>query len=218
MNEYFDFVVSNLYVKDYGNIYYTPCYSENIENVKNWPDITACSEIVSNKVEEIISQNDICLTLGGDHTIAIGTIHGHAKAVKYKQVAVIWIDAHGDINIPQHSLTGNAHGMPVSLITTEMRKYWPPMPEFEWHDITIPLRNFAYIGLRSLDPFEKYILRKYNIAAYGMDNVHKYGIDSIVKMALQQIDPDSNCSLHVSFDIDGIDSLEAPSTIVPGNV
>lgn len=208
----------HLDVKDYGDVNYTQRRLDSIKYVNNWPDITVCNEAISNKVQQIVSDNRICLTLGGDHSIAVGTVHGHAKALKNQQIALLWVDAHADLNTPEESQSGNAHGMPLSLILTEMKKSWPSTPGLEWHELTTPARNLAFIGLRSVDPFEKHIIRKYNIAAYGADDVHKYGIDAVIKMALQSIDPDSNRSIHVSFDIDSLDALESPSTGTPGKV
>lgn len=80
---------------------------------------------------------------------------------------------------------------------------------------SLSLKNLAYIGLRSVDEAEKILINEYDITAYGMQDVDKYGVKSLVQMALNKIDPERNRSIHVSFDIDSLDVLEAPSTGTP---
>lgn len=88
----------------------------------------------------------------------------------------------------------------------------------DWQKPIISLRNVAYIGLRSVDPYERMVIDKLGITAFGMADVEEYGINLVVDMALKAIDPDRSRSIHVSFDIDALDSLEAPSTMTSGNV
>ena len=85
---------------------------------------------ISEHVQKAIESNNVCLTLGGDHSVAMGTIHGHAKA--NEDMCVIWVDAHADINPPQASESGNMHGMPLAFLVKEMAKYTPVVPGFEW--------------------------------------------------------------------------------------
>nr|CAD7433799.1 unnamed protein product [Timema monikensis] len=155
----------------------------------------------------------VCVTLGGDHSVSIGTIDGHVKA--RGNVAVLWVDAHADLNTADTSLTGNIHGMPVALLAKELSDYWPYIPGMDWQKPTLSIKQFAYIGLRSVDEYERVIMDKYSITAFGMEDIEYKGIVNVVNEALQSIDPLSTLPLHVSFDIDCLDPLEAPSTGTP---
>lgn len=77
------------------------------------------------------------------------------------------------------------------------------------------IKNFVYIGVRSIDPFEKETVKKFGIQAYGMREIQKYGIEKVMEMALEKVDPNKTKSIHCSFDIDSLDVLEAPSTGTP---
>ena len=119
------------------------------------------------------------LTLGGDHSIAIGTVAGTAKAIRErlggKEMAVIWVDAHADINTPETSGSGNIHGMPVAFLTglaTEKRE-----DVFGWlgSEAQINLKKLVYVGLRDVDRGEKKILRDHGIRAFSMHDIDKYG-------------------------------------------
>lgn len=116
------------------------------------------------------------LTLGGDHSIAIGTIAGTAKATRERlgrEIAVIWVDAHADINTPEASDSGNIHGMPVAFLTgiaKEKREEY-----FGWlkEDMRLNHRKLVYIGLRDVDIAEKKILREYGIKAFSMFDIDR---------------------------------------------
>jgi arginase len=82
----------------------------------------------------------------------------------------------------------------------------------------LSIRNIAYIGLRDIDSYERLVIDKFAITAFGMEDVERYGIIEVTNMALRRIDPNNNLPLHVSFDIDSLDALEAPSTGTPGKV
>ena len=85
---------------------------------------------VSDSVSEILKEDRMCLTIGGDHSCGIGTIDGHVKAKG--DVAVLWVDAHADLNTNATSPTGNVHGMPVALLAKELSDYWPYIPGMDW--------------------------------------------------------------------------------------
>lgn len=102
--------------------------------------------------------------------------------------------------------------MPMALLARELSDYWPYLPGMDWQKPVISIRNVAYIGLRSVDAYERLVIDKLGIVAFGMEDVEKYGIADVISMSLDRIDPDRNRSIHVSFDIDSLDALEAPST------
>lgn len=182
----------------------------------NWPNVAECNRKLAEQVSNIIKDGRICLTLGGDHSIGLGTVSGHARTCENGDIAVLWVDAHADINTNKSSPSGNVHGMPMGLIAKEFSTEWPDLPFMEWHKPIFSVQNLAYIGLRSVDPYERHIIDKFNITAFDMKDVQLYGIHNVIRMALHKIDPGANRSLHVSFDIDSLDPLEAPSTGTAG--
>ncbi|XP_018567917.1 arginase-1 [Anoplophora glabripennis] len=203
-------------IKDYGNITYQ--VNEEIEkkvpNMREYAHVASCNQELSRNVEKIIKDGRICLTLGGDHSIGIGTVDGHIKS-KNEDICLLWIDAHADLNTNKTSPSGNVHGMPMALLASELADYWPYLPGMDWQQPVMSIRNVAYIGLRSVDSYERLVIDKLGITAFGMDEVENYGIGTVVNMALDRIDPERRRSIHVSFDIDSLDSLEAPSTGTP---
>ncbi|XP_066138595.1 arginase, hepatic [Euwallacea fornicatus] len=207
-------IENKLDVKDYGDISYKippDLKNENIPNMKEYAHIASCNYEVSKTVKSILSRGRICVTLGGDHSLGLGTVDGHIKA-KDENVCVLWVDAHGDLNTNKTSSSGNVHGMPMALLVKELSDYWPYLPGMDWQRPIISLRNIAYIGLRSVDSYERLIIDELGINAFGMEDIENYGISTVLDMALNKIDPEREKSIHVSFDIDSLDSLEAPST------
>lgn len=185
-------------------------------NMKNPKAVSNVTERIAGQVYSHAREGRMVLTLGGDHSIAIGTIAGSAKAVRERlgrEIAVIWVDAHADINTPESSGSGNIHGMPVSFLTgltTEDNKGY-----FGWlkDEHRINLRKLVYIGLRDVDPGEKKILRENGIKAFSMFDIDRHGIGRVVEMALAHIGTDT--PIHLSFDVDALDPMWAPSTGTP---
>lgn len=120
------------------------------------------------------------LTLGGDHSIAIGTISGTAKAIKERlggrEMAVIWVDAHADINTPETSESGNVHGMPVAFLTKLATEKREDVFGWLWNDgekPSVSLSKLVYIGLRDIDSGEKEILRREGVKAFSMHDIDR---------------------------------------------
>lgn len=185
--------------------------------MKNPRTVSAVTKDISQKVYEQARTGRMVLTLGGDHSIAIGTIAGTAKAMRErlggKEIAVIWVDAHADINTPESSDSGNIHGMPVAFLTGLATSEEEDM--FGWleDDQKIKVSKLVYIGLRDIDRGEKKILRDNNIKAFSMHDVDRHGIGRVVEMALAHIGSDT--PIHLSFDVDALDPMWAPSTGTP---
>lgn len=171
--------------------------------------------MLADKVEEILNENRLALTIGGCHSIAIGSLTGVGRKFGGENVAVLWIDAHVDLNTNTTSPSGNMHGMPVSLITNELRSSWPTISELAWCQPQLSLKNFCWIGLRSVDYYERLMMEKYGIKYYDMRDVDKMGIDKVTNEALKAINPDGKKKLHLSFDIDALDPIHAASTGTP---
>ena len=195
--------------------------------------VSAVTKQISEQVYEHAQQGRCVLTLGGDHSIAIGTIAGTAKATRERlgrEIAVIWVDAHADINTPETSSSGNVHGMPVAFLTGLAEEREEDV--FGWlrPEQKINLKKLVYIGLRDVDRGERDILRKHGIRAFSMHDVDRYeisyaeilsivlrarrhGIGRVMEMALGHIGNDT--PIHLSFDVDALDPQWAPSTGTP---
>ena len=145
-------------------------------NMRRPKSVSAVTRAVSEQVYEHASKGKFVLTLGGDHSIAIGTISGTARAIRERlgrELAVIWVDAHADINTPETSESGNIHGMPVAFLTglaTEKNE-----ETFGWirEDQRISTKKLVYIGLRDIDRGEKKILREHGIKAFSMYDIDR---------------------------------------------
>ncbi|KAH9004879.1 arginase [Lactarius hatsudake] len=182
--------------------------------------VSNVTEAVGRVVAGHASKGSLPLTLGGDHSLAMGTIAGTLS--KYPDACVIWIDAHADINTPETTDSGNIHGMPLAFLTsvsgsTSLGGFASSQPiPFSWLDsVHLPPSNLAYIGLRDVDRGEKAIIREHNIAAFSMHEVDRYGIGKVVEMALDRVNPDRSKPIHLSFDVDALDPSVAPSTGTP---
>jgi arginase len=175
--------------------------------------VSAVTEALSQQVYDHAKEGRFVLTLGGDHSIAIGTISGTAKAIRERlgrDMAVIWVDAHADINTPETSDSGNIHGMPVAFLTG-LASDEPDAP-FGWikDEHRVSVKKIVYIGLRDVDRGEKKILRENGIKAFSMHDIDRHGIGKVMDMALGWIGSDT--PIHLSFDIDALDPRFAPST------
>jgi arginase len=145
-------------------------------NMKNPRAVSAATERLCEQVYSHAREGRCVLTLGGDHSIAIGSVAGVAKAIRERlgrELALIWVDAHADINTPETSTSGNIHGMPVAFLTglsTETRK-----DIFGWlqDDMVVSTKKLVYIGLRDVDRGEKAILREHGIKAFSMHDIDR---------------------------------------------
>ncbi|KAK7565668.1 hypothetical protein BKA81DRAFT_356955 [Phyllosticta paracitricarpa] len=185
-------------------------------NMKSPRSSSAVNKELSQQVYEHASKGRFVLTLGGDHSIAIGSISGTAKATRERlgrEIAVIWVDAHADINTPETSDSGNIHGMPVAFLTGLAKEDREDIFGWIQDEHRINTKKLVYIGLRDIDKGEKKILRDHGIKAFSMHDIDRYGIGKVVDMALGWIGSDT--PIHLSFDIDSLDPQWAPSTGTP---
>jgi arginase len=180
-----------------------------IGKLKNPRLVSKVTEAVAKTLGEHAKNGRLCLTLGGDHSLAMGTISGTLGT--YPDACVIWIDAHADINTAESTDSGNIHGMPVSFLLGIGSK----IPEFAWVKPALAANRIVYIGLRDVDAGEKRILKENSIKAFSMHEVDKYGIGQVVEMALDHVNPQRNLPIHLSFDVDALDPSVAPSTGTP---
>jgi len=183
------------------------------QHAKYLPEIARACNALARKVEKIAHHGHFPLVLGGDHSIAIGTVAGlsmNAKRRK-KKLGIFWVDAHGDFNTPSSSPSGNIHGMPLAICAglgpKQLVNVGGPFKKVE-------PKNIAIIGLRDLDRPEKENLKKLGVNLFTMEDIDKYGLHKVMKNAFQKIAKNVDY-LHVSFDLDSVDPIYAPGVGTP---
>ncbi|KAL9881054.1 arginase-1 isoform X2 [Glossina fuscipes] len=205
----------NVSISDYGNLkletHVTSEDNSPYKRIKNYAEFMACNKALIPRISEVLNENDMFLILGGDHSIGFGSVAGHL--LHTPNLSLVWVDAHADLNLHSTSYSGNIHGMPVSLLLKELRKYWLQADLYQFAPKCLPADQLVYIGLRDIDPFEDYILNKLNIKAFSMDAIDRFGISKIMEMSLDALKPYNK--IHLSFDIDALDMYVAPSTGTP---
>ena len=176
-------------------------------------EIARVSRLVSGKVERIVGKGHFPLVLGGDHSISVGTVSAIAGAARRegKKVGLLWVDAHGDINTPETSPSGNIHGMPVAALLGEGP---PELTSIGGEGPKVDARNVAMVAIRSLDEGEKVRLKRYGVEVHTMSEVDRAGIDEVMKQALARV-ADGTDRVHVSFDLDAVDPTVAPGVGTP---
>jgi arginase len=176
-------------------------------------EIARASRLVCNKVERIVGKGHFPLVLGGDHSISVGTVSAVALAARRegKKVGLLWVDAHGDINTPETSPSGNIHGMPVAVLLGEGPE---ELTSIGGEGPKVDPRNVAMVAIRSLDEGEKVRLKRHGIEVHTMSEVDRTGIDKVMKEALARV-TDGTDRVHVSLDLDAVDPTVAPGVGTP---
>ncbi len=173
----------------------------------------ACSQL-SDRVQGCLEAGRFPLVLGGDHSVAVGTISGvsgfhHSKDPgKVPKVGLLWFDAHADLNTPDTSPTGNIHGMPLACLLGNGPK---ELTDIGFAGAKLEPHRIVQVGLRDLDPGERRKIHEHDIRAYTMEEVDRRGLPLVLEEAISHVLTDCD-HLHVSFDIDVIDPRFAPGT------
>lgn len=180
-------------------------------NLRNLHLVAEKNEDLAAQVDKVVAEGSFPLVLGGDHSIAIGTLAGVSK--HYKNLGVIWYDAHGDLNTAETSPSGNIHGMPLAVslgighsLLTEVGGYNPK----------IKAENIVIIGARSLDDGEKELIKEKGIKVYTMHEIDRLGMTKVMEETIQYL-KDKTDGVHLSLDLDGLDPLDAPGVGTPVN-
>lgn len=156
------------------------------------------------------------LVLGGDHSVALGTVAGAAQG---RTLGLIWIDAHPDFNSAETSPSGNIHGMPLAALTGRGHPRLTSVNGFAQRVPIIQPAHVALIGIRDVDPLEREALLTAGIHAFTMHDIDRQGIATIMEQAIRVVARGTE-AIHVSFDLDVVDPHEAPGvgTPVPGGI
>lgn len=177
------------------------------------------NQAIAQAAGEEFEQGKFVLCLGGDHSIAMGSISSSAK--KHPDLRVVWFDAHADINTAETTESGNMHGMPVAALLglkgmNVIGGEWANYPF-----ACLSPSQVAYVGLRDVEDGEMEILKALSIKSVFMDELHKYGMKNVVESILQWVAADGMAHpIHLSFDVDGLDpdDVRSTGTMVPGGV
>lgn len=201
----------NIEVEDLGDI--TVGRPENANdpgtNLKNLSLVAASNSELAARVDEIIESGSFPLVLGGDHSIAIGTLAGVAK--HHDNVGVIWYDAHGDLNTEDTSPSGNIHGMPLAV---SMGLGHPDLIHIHGSYPKVKPENIVIIGARSLDEGEKELIRDKGIKVYTMHEIDRIGMTRVMEECIEYLRERTD-GVHLSLDLDGVDPADAPGVGTP---
>jgi arginase len=181
---------------------------------KHLEQIVAATSLVAEQVEKSIRAGSLPLTLGGDHSIGLGSIAGASNASK--PLGVIWFDAHADFNTTETSPSGNIHGMILAALAGLGDKR---LTHVGGPDIKVEPRRVVIVGARDLDVGERRLLREAGVHVLTMSDIDRRGMEAVTREALE-FALDGAKGLHVSFDMDVVDPTEAPGvgTPVPGGI
>ncbi|HHW9580614.1 TPA: arginase [Staphylococcus aureus] len=175
------------------------------KGLRNYDEIIDVNQKLNKEVSASIENNRFPLVLGGDHSIAVGSVSAISK--HYNNLGVIWYDAHGDLNIPEESPSGNIHGMPLRILTGE-----GPKELLELNSNVIKPENIVLIGMRDLDKGERQFIKDHNIKTFTMSDIDKLGIKEVIENTIEYLKSRNVDGVHLSLDVDALDALETPGT------
>ncbi len=179
--------------------------------------LAVCTQL-ANYTRDSLDAGELPIVIGGDHSIAMGTVSGLSAYLQEKnqKLGLIWFDAHGDMNLPGSSPSGNIHGMPLAHLLgygdAELSSILGAKP-------AVDAGNVVLIGIRDIDDVEREFIRESGVTAFTMRDIDQLGMPEVTSRTLEIANRDT-AGFHVSFDLDGCDPDVIPGTgtTVPGGV
>ena len=212
LNEIFK---KNHYINDLGNIDvdYIESKDKFLENnkLKYLTQVVDANNRLANKVYEALTNNTLPFVIGGDHSLALGSLAGSSK-YHGNDLAVIWIDAHGDINTEETSPSGNIHGMPLA---SSMGIGYEKLTSIFFDDFKVKPENVFILACRDLDQGEIELIDKLSINVWTISDIQSKGIDTVISELLLMIKEKDIKNIHLSYDIDCLDPSYVPGTGTP---
>jgi arginase len=202
-------------VEDLGNVFVPPPESRDPGDPKARflkEILHACREIAGTL--DVHLDDDVRpVILGGDHSLAIGSVAGTSMWWKRRghDIGLIWVDAHTDMNTPDTTPTGNIHGMPMAHLLGMGR---PELVDVGGKGPKVNPENVVMIGIRSVDTLERELVKQSGVTVFTMRDVDEMGIRRCMERAIQ-IAGHRTAGFHLSYDVDGVDALEAPGVGTP---
>ena len=182
------------------------------------PQILSVCTQLAERVRTIMDDGEFPLVLGGDHSIAMGTVSGAAAHFRDRgeDMGLIWFDAHGDMNVPGVSPSGNIHGMPLAHL---LGRGDPDLAGILGFSPKLNPEKVALIGIRDIDAGESKIIRESGIHVFTMREIDEHGMAKVSRRAMEIV-TEGTAGFHVSFDVDGCDPSVIPGsgTLVPGGI
>lgn len=202
-------------VEDLGNVFVEQQESTPLgpPNAKYLAQIASACASLADMVDRAVREKRFPLVLGGDHSVAAGTVAGvaHAYRQREKKIGVIWVDAHADMNTPETSPSGNVHGMPLACCIgegpVELTGILGYAPKVE-------PRNVVLVGIRDVDLSERSRVRASGINVFTMREIDERGMRDVMEEALALAGADT-AGVHLSLDMDAVDPDEAPGVGTP---
>jgi len=184
-----------------------------VENARYLPQIAATCERLAAGVRNAMAKAKFPLVLGGDHSVAVGTVSGVSEALRARseKLGLLWIDAHADMNTPESSPSGNVHGMPLACCIGKGPK---ELTGIFGHSPKVEGRNVAIIGLRDVDIRERPNVRDSGVTPFTMRDIDEVGLLKVMREAIAVV-TNGTAGFHMSFDMDFVDPMEAPGVGTP---
>ena len=198
-------------IEDLGDIKIEGAYEKSPERsaLKNLDAVRDGNEKLASKVDEAVARGRFPLVLGGDHSIAIGTLAGLGK--HYENLGVIWFDAHGDLNTEDTSPSGNIHGMPLAA---SLGFGHPALTMLGGYSPKVKPEHVVIIGARDLDEGERTLINGQGIKVYTMHEIDRLGMTKVMEETIAYLKERTDC-VHLSLDLDGLDPHDAPGVGTP---
>lgn len=194
-----------LEVDDLGDVIFPP-EGKSLENMRNYEQVVEMNRKIYEKNLEILKRGNFPVLLGGDHSIATGSVMASSK--HFGKIGLIWVDAHGDWNNEESTETGNMHGMSFSAACGGGPAC---MADFGQGPVYVDPRNCVQIGARDIDPKERERMLASGITVFAIDKIDKFGIRSVMEQAIE-IASAGTAGIHLSYDVDAISPEFAPGT------
>lgn len=202
-------------VEDLGNVpvIQRESQAEVHSRAKYLPQIAETCTLAAEMVDRVLEAGKFPLVLGGDHSIAVGTVAGASRHFRRQgeRLGLIWIDAHTDMNTPETSPSGNVHGMPLACCIGQGPK---ELTNIFGYCPKVDPANVALVGIRSVDAREREIVQHSGVHAFTMRDIDERGMRSVFEQAIR-LAGDGMAGIHVSLDMDAVDPQEAPGVGTP---
>ncbi len=176
------------------------------------PIVNACAKLAC-EVEKITQNGEFPLVLGGDHSIALGSIAGASATAKKsgQKLGILYVDAHGDFNTTETTPTGNIHG---ECLAASAGLGLPELTNLYYEGQKVDPKNICFVGCRDLDPAEKQLMKQSDVTVFTMSDIERQGFPAIVRQVTGFFNTHADV-IHVSFDMDVLDPMFAPGTGIP---
>lgn len=202
-------------VEDRGNVPVEQAEAapEGHPRAKYLPQIAATCQRLALEVAETMAGGGLPLVLGGDHSVAVGTVSGVSQFFRQREqkIGLIWLDAHADINTPDSSPSGNVHGMPLACIVGEGPR---ELTELFGYKPKVAPENVVIVGLRDVDQTEKPHVTGFGVHAFTMRDIDERGMRSVMEEAIA-LASEGTAGFHLSLDMDFVDPKDAPGVGTP---